>query len=91
MDKQGYLDAAMWLKENTKPEDIIAVPDKRIAFYAERKGLVYGNKFPQQAKYIVKIVKGGEKPKVNSAVQEKCSAWIGGRGKRKRVVIYEVL
>jgi len=91
IDKQGYLDAAMWLKENTKPEDIIAVPDKRISFYAERKGLVYGNKFPQQAKYIVKIVKGGEKPKVSLAVQEKCSAWIGRREKRKRVIIYEVL
>ena len=91
IDKQGYLDAAMWLKENSKPEDIIAVPDKRISFYAERKGLVYDNKFPQQAKYIVKIVKGGEKPKVGLAVQERCSAWIGRRGKRKRIVIYEVL
>lgn len=38
IDKQGYLDAAIWLKENTKPEDIIAVPDNRISFYAERKG-----------------------------------------------------
>lgn len=34
--KQGYIDAAMWLKENTKPEDIIAAVDKRIAFYGER-------------------------------------------------------
>jgi len=91
IDKQGYLDAAEWLRENTAPADIIAVPDKRISFYAERKGLVYGDTFPQQAKYIVKIVKGGEKPKIGLAAQEKCSAWIGKREKRKRIVIYEVL
>ncbi|MCK4293062.1 MAG: glycosyltransferase family 39 protein [Planctomycetes bacterium] len=91
IDKQGYLDAAVWLKENTKPEDIIAVPDKRISFYAERKGRAYDKNVPKGVKYIVKIVKGGEKPKVRLAVQEKCSAWIGRRGKRKRVIIYEVL
>lgn len=36
IDKQGYREVARWLKENTKPEDIIATPFKRIAFYAER-------------------------------------------------------
>lgn len=91
IDKQGYLDAAKWLKENTKPEDIIAVPDKRISFYAERKGLMYDKNVPKGVKYIVKIANGGEKPKVSLAVQEKCSAWIGRREKRKRVIIYEVL
>lgn len=91
IDKQGYLDAAMWLKKNTKPEDIIAVPDKRIAFYAERKGLMYDKNVPKEVKYIVKIANGGEKPKVSLAVQEKCSAWIGRQEKRKRVIIYEVL
>ncbi len=89
--KQGYLDAAKWLKENTKLEDIIAVPDKRISFYAERKGLIYDKNVPKGVKYIVKIVKGGEKPKVSLAVQEKCSTWLGRREKRKRVIIYEVL
>jgi len=58
IDKQGYRAAAKWLKANTKPEDIIAVPDKRISFYAERKGLLYENgKVPENAVYIVKISK----------------------------------
>jgi hypothetical protein len=91
IDKQGYLDAAMWLKENTKLEDIIAVPDKRISFYAERKGLAYDKNVPKGVKYIVTIVKGGEKPQVSLAVQEKKSAWICGRKKRRKVIIYEVL
>jgi len=91
IDKQGYLDAAKWLKENTKPEDIIAVPDKRISFYAERTGLAYDNKFPQQAKYIVKIMKGGEKLQWNKSVQEKYSVWGDKRKKKKRIVIYEIL
>jgi len=90
-EKEGYLEAATWLKENTKPEDIIVVPDERISFYAERKGLVCGKNVPKGAKYIVKIVNGGEKPKVSLAVQEKCSAWIGRCEKRKRVIVYEVL
>jgi len=36
--KQGYLDAAKWLKENTDPEDIVAISPRtpRISFYAER-------------------------------------------------------
>jgi hypothetical protein len=38
-EEQSYREAAKWLKENTAPTAIIAVPDKRIAFYAERKGL----------------------------------------------------
>lgn len=39
--KQGYRQTAKWLNENTVTADIIAVPDKRIAFYAERQGLEY--------------------------------------------------
>ena len=90
MDKQGYLDAAMWLKANTKPEDIIAVPDKRISFYAERKDVVYGNIFPQQVKYIVRIVKDEkEKPEWGRTVQEKFSVWMNKGAKKKRIVIYE--
>lgn len=36
LEKQGYREAAKWLMENTAPEDIIVVPDRRIAFYAKR-------------------------------------------------------
>jgi len=37
LEKRGYLSAATWLRRNTAMEDTIAVPDARIAFYAERK------------------------------------------------------
>ena len=35
-EKQGYLDAAEWLRKNTEPEDIIAGNEARIGFYAQR-------------------------------------------------------
>jgi hypothetical protein len=92
IEKQGYLDAAMLLKENTEPEDIIAVPDRRLYFYAMRKGLGYGKKIPKQAKYVVRIVKDeDEKPQWGKTVQERYSVWVDKREKKKRIVIYEVL
>jgi 4-amino-4-deoxy-L-arabinose transferase-like glycosyltransferase len=39
-DQAGFLDAAGWLAGNTKPSDLIAVPDERITFYAQRKGFL---------------------------------------------------
>jgi len=50
--------AAQWLRANTYSEDIVAVPDKRINFYAQREGLVYedGNIFANVV-YIVRISK----------------------------------
>jgi len=91
IEKQGYRDAAKWLKENTNPEDIIAVPDRRLYFYAERKGLIYNKAVPKQAKYVVRIVKNGSEPKFGRTVQEKYSVWVDRREKKKRIVIYEVL
>lgn len=64
-EKQGYRNAAKWLSKNTAPADIIAVPDKRIAFYAERKGLEYGKQIPEQAGYVVEMHKEGEYPTEN--------------------------
>jgi len=58
IEKQGYRAAAQWLKANTDGRDIVAVPDKRISFYAQRTGLVYENgNIPPSAVYIVKISK----------------------------------
>ena len=94
IDKQGYLDTAMWLKGNTRPEDIVAVPDKRISLYAERKGLVYGNTFPQQAKYIVKIVEDEDKnqdPQFDKSYKKSYSGWVSKRKQTKRIVIYEAI
>jgi len=60
-EKQGYRNAAEWLNKNTAPADIIAVPDFRVTFYAER---CYGvavksnGDYAADVKYAVHIVKG---------------------------------
>ena len=91
IEKQGYRGAAEWLRENTTLTDIVAVPDKRIAFYAERKGLGYDKKVTKQAKYIVRIVKDeNEKTQWGRTVQKKFSGWMNKRKKKKRIVVYEV-
>jgi hypothetical protein len=55
-EKQGCRAAANWLKANTDSAARIAVPDKRISFYAERTELVYEDEhIPEKAEYIVKI------------------------------------
>ena len=54
-EKQGYLDVAKWLKENTAGTDIIAVPDRRMIFYAERKGVLFtGGRIPGSCKYAIR-------------------------------------
>ena len=54
IEKQGYREAATWLRGNTAPMDIVAVPDGRMAFYAERKELIYRSGYvPGSAASIV--------------------------------------
>lgn len=90
--KKAYKAAAQWLKENTQENDLIAVSDKRISFYAQRKGLVYDKNIPEGAKYAVKIVKGeDEKLDVGRAVRKELSLWVDQQEKTKKIVIYKVL
>ena len=58
----GYRKTAEYLKQNTSHNAIIAVPEKRITFYAERKGVFY-RKLPMRKKwdYLVTIEKPTEK------------------------------
>jgi len=89
-DKRCYREAAEWLNKNTAPTDIIAIPDKRIAFYAERKGLAYSEQIPERADYIVRIVKDeDEKPGLGKD-NEEYSTWINSKKSRK-VVICKVI
>jgi 4-amino-4-deoxy-L-arabinose transferase-like glycosyltransferase len=91
-DKQGYRDAAKWLNKNTAPTDIIAVPDNRIVFYAERKGLEYDEKIPEQADYIVRIVKSeDEKLGIGKDTREEYSTWVDKRKKSGKLVICKVI
>ena len=55
-DKQGYRAAAQWLKANTDSDAVVAVPEIRISFYAQRPGVVYENgNIPANAGYTVVI------------------------------------
>jgi len=89
-DKQGYRTAAAWLKKNTAPEDLIAIPDRRITFYAERKGLLYDTKPSSRAEYVVIIVRDeNEKPDFAQAAKEEYSVWVDERKKNRKLVIYK--
>jgi len=90
-DKQGYRTAAAWLKENTAQEDLIAAPDSRITFYAERKGIIYDAEPPARAGYVVSIVENEEqKPDFVKTPKEEYSVWVDKREKNKKLVIYKM-
>ena len=93
IEKQGYRDAVKWLKENTTQEDLIAVPDSRIGFYAERDISVSKSKNAfEGVDYIVSLGKDeSEQLKVGRVLQEKLSLWLDKRRKKYRLIIYEVL
>ncbi len=58
IEKQGYRAAAKWLKANTDIAEIIAVPDKRISFYAQREEVMYKDgHIPANVVYTVMISK----------------------------------
>ena len=71
IDKPGYRAASTWLRENTNPQDVIAVPDRRISFYAERKGLIYETEVPEGAEYLVRIVNEGDEEMVSNRIEQK--------------------
>lgn len=84
IEKQGYREAAKWLRENTTSKDIIAVPDKRISFYSDRKEVITEDvTIPATAKYIVRIVKTGEEV---YGLKKEYSVWADKR-KRRMIVI----
>jgi hypothetical protein len=100
-DKPGYRTAATWLKEHTNPDDLIAVPDRRITFYAERKESIYETTFSGKADYVVIIAKWDttwgiplwdekEEPEFVGNAQKQYSAWENER-KNKKIVIYKML
>jgi hypothetical protein len=62
IEKRGYREVSKWLKENTAEEDLIAVPDHRIGFYAERDISTSENKnVSKEIDYIVSLVKDEKK------------------------------
>jgi uncharacterized membrane protein YqaE (UPF0057 family) len=91
--RYDYREAAMWLNKNTASTDIIAVPDVRITFYAERKGLECmenSEQIPGQANYIVRIVKSeDEKMIFDKETKEEYSTRTNNK-KGGKLVIYRV-
>lgn len=84
IEKKGYRLAAEWLKENTASRDIIVVPDERISFYAERKGV---RKLGKSVKYVVKRLKDQEK--TPAEMTEVWSSYLNEKKKKYKVVIYQ--
>lgn len=93
MEKEGYRMAAEWLEENVGREDLVAVPDKRISFYAECNGLTYNNgNIPANAVYTVKIFKKGESKSALSGQLGRVEyEYADKREKEISVVIYKSL
>jgi len=95
-EKQGYIDAAKWLKENTSEKDLIAVADSRIGFYAQRSSRrMDGDKIPgNTTTYVVKFLDGEQAEDgitFNRKVQKRYSVWMNKKKAKKRIVIYEVM
>lgn len=93
LQKYGYRDVAIWLNKNTTSEDVIAVPDKRIIYYAERNGIEYSKKrkISKYANYIVRVVKNEDvTPDFSKEMEEQYSAWVNKK-KKEKLVVYRVL
>lgn len=86
-DKVGYRAASEWLREHTGVGAVVAVPDPRVAFYAERRGLRYGQYPDWKADYVVRIDEGHQS-QIPTGWEEVYSVAVRpGRGDR-RVVVY---
>jgi hypothetical protein len=59
-DKAGLRAAGQWLREHTPAASVIADPDRRVCFYADRPGLLY-ERYPnwKRADYVVVIEEDG--------------------------------
>jgi len=58
IEKQGYRDVAKWLNDNSSPQNIAAVTDARITFYAQRQRVAESKQ--DKANYAVRMVKDTE-------------------------------
>ncbi len=86
-EKQGYLDAAAWLGENSQPKDLIATLDRRIAFYAERSSYTV---VVRRTRFLVKIF-NTDKPELvcQKGWQQRFATWADKREKTKRIIVFE--
>ena len=92
IEKQGYRETARWLKGNTDGADIIAVPDKRMSFYAERKGVLFaGDRIPGSCKYAIGQFKSqGEMFLYGVRMKDELSLVKSWRDETKTIAIYRI-
>lgn len=91
--KQSYRHAAQWLAQNTDKNDIIAIPDIRISFYSERKGVKYHNGIiPANARYIVTRTKDKKEMETKGkSLQENELFSTGGHRGKTKLSIYRYI
>jgi len=88
-EKAGCRDVAAWLRTHTQADAVIAVPDERISFYADRIGRVYRNLAdPRTVDYVVVEARGDESDHHPAGWERRYSCWISEvRG--TRWIVYE--
>jgi hypothetical protein len=91
--KQGYRDTAQWLMENTAATDIIAVQDKRLSFYAERKGMLFtGDSIPRRCKYAIRRFQSqGEMFLYGVKMKDRLSLLKHFRNEKNSIAIYRIV
>jgi len=89
-NRAGFLDAARWLADNTAVSDIIAVPDERIFFYAQRKGfLAWEQKDLKKVNFAVAQVKtAGNEPDWGG--EKITEFWVDAEKKDSKLIIYKL-
>lgn len=92
IDKEGYRAAAEWLHNNTPKDELIAVFDLRISFYAERRGVkIVGNKIPPGVNFVVRKSEAeGKEPPPTGKLQQEQSFYLNEWEKKSKLVIYRV-
>ena len=90
-DKAAYVQAAQWLRWNTPPGSLIAVPDTRIGFLADRPmETVEGSGFPRHCRYVVKVYDPDQHHMVSAEFPAEQVIPMGGP-KDKVLIIYRVI
>lgn len=89
-DKCSYRQAADWLAKNTKQQDLLAVPDNRINFYAQRQGLEYKNgQIPDKTQYAVVIFKDSDSSIIQGHLGKEECRYVDKRTEKIALAIYK--
>jgi hypothetical protein len=89
-DKLIYRKAAQWLAENTREDDIVAVPDLRISFYSNRKSVDYKHKaLSEIVQYVVRVSKKKSQTDDKNLPQADVILYTDESGGKYRIDIYK--